>query len=187
MNLFLPENGIFQSLRDLDDKRLNKQILECKVILDVSYNLSTAYQYHPVVVYYKDYPGFVIHYATMACDEYRYRRRKFHDLVRYFNDLYTDHQPQNESPSKFYCENAKWSPYKIRTTDKHACELFRLKLSYKWSNSKATWTRRQCPNWYYDCITTLKSYNNNKVPECDSEFKKLIYEIHQDMIKGDKS
>ena len=59
MNIFLPySNGIF-SARALDDRRLVKQILETKQLLEVALGNSQAWANHLVAVYYRDYPQFL--------------------------------------------------------------------------------------------------------------------------------
>ena len=148
MNLFLPEETIYDSVRVLDDKRLIKQILECKTILDVALDeTKKGYAKHPVVAYYKDYPWFVCEYAIKACEEYLYRFNRLHSMDKYFNHWWFCFVKDNPKP--FYCEGAKTDPNCIRTTE-NTVELFRNKLCKKWDNDKypPKWTNRKPPEWY---------------------------------------
>lgn len=147
MNLFLPEETISESVKALDDRRLIKQILECKTILDVANKTKNGYARHPVVTYYKDYPYFIAEYGYMACLEYWYRTKKNHKYNHYF--LYKSLMSCVVYPQPFYCEGSKTDPNCIRTTE-NTVELFRKKLCKKWNNDKYSpkWTNRQPPEWY---------------------------------------
>ena len=156
MNLFLPEETIYDSVRALDDRRLIKQILECKTILDVALNeTKKGYAKHPVVVYYKDNPRFAADYAFACLNEYYDRFHKEHTMLKPIWDMYIfifDNQIydiQRPTTKHFYCEGAKTDPNCIRTTE-NTIELFRNKLCKKWDNDKypPKWTNRQPPEWY---------------------------------------
>ena len=149
MNIFMPEETIVESVRALDDRRLIKQILECKTILDVAIEGKSGYAKHPVVVYYKNYPWFVCRYGITACAEYCLRFDKLHGLARYFEERAYDIPVGERAPMVFYCEGTKGSPNAIRTTD-NTVELFREKLCGKWDRDKYApkWTGRERPGWY---------------------------------------
>lgn len=151
MNLFLPENTVYKSVRALDDKRLIKQILECKTILDVALDENKkGYAKHPVVKYYKDYPWYVADYAVEACVAYAERFGKSHNLSGWLWDKMVELSLLPHSyPKPFYCEGAKTDTNCIRTTE-NTVELFRNKLCKKWDNDKypPKWTNRQPPEWY---------------------------------------
>ena len=161
MNIFMPERTIYESVKALDDKRLIKQILECKTILDVAFDeTKKGYARHPVVVYYKDYPMFVACYGLFACMEYNHRFDKVHNAHRNFWIVYDSLKVQlyglefgekiiEPCVKHFYCEGAKTDPNCIRTTE-NTVELFRNKLCKKWDNDKypPKWTNRQPPKWY---------------------------------------
>ena len=150
MNLFLPEDNIVESIVALDNRRLIKQILECKTILDVAVYGKNGYAKHPVVAYYKDYPKFVSMYSSLCVWEYKHRFYKDHRLTNYFNDISYMEFPNNV-PQPFYCEGLKTDPNCIRTTQ-NTVELFRQKLCKKWDNDKypPKWTNRQSPEWYQE-------------------------------------
>ena len=157
MNIFMPEETIYDSVKALDDKRLIKQILECKTILDIALDeTKKGYAKHPVVVYYKDYPKFVFAYMIIACEEYEYRFRKPHKILEFTNDNYDLFERYcnkfyglSESVKPFYCEGSIKDTNCIRTTE-NTVELFRNKLCKKWDNDKypPKWTNREPPVWY---------------------------------------
>lgn len=158
MNLFLPEKTVNDSVRALDDRRLIKQILECKTIIDVAIENKKllhekpkyiGYAKHPVVDYYKDYDCYVAMYGIKACYEYSFRFNKKHKLQEYFFKHGIMYLFPRMIPKPFYCEGSKDSPNAIRTTE-NTVELFRQKLCKKWDNDKypPKWTNRQPPEWY---------------------------------------
>ena len=162
MNLFLPEKTVYDSVRALDDKRLIKQILECKTILDVALDESKkGYAKHPVVKYYSVFPNFVATYGYIATIEYYTRFKKDHSLQGHFckyvgeiqKKILVDAMLRGKNlsyyPKPFYCEGSKTDPNCIRTTE-NTVELFRNKLCKKWDNDKypPKWTNRQPPEWY---------------------------------------
>lgn len=149
MNIFMPDKQPYLSIIALDDRRLNKQILECKTILDVALDeTKKGYAKHPVVVYYKDYPNFVMWYGFSCCVEYLIRFDKFHKLHNYFDEHFWE-AVRYEKVKPFYCEGSKTDPNCIRTTE-NTVELFRQKLCKKWDNDKIPpkWTNREQPIWY---------------------------------------
>ena len=95
MNIFLPyENNINKSVQALDDKRLNKQILECKQLLSLAvseYNKEDiskrGYRNHPIYVHYKHNLDFLSLYGYYCCLEYYHRFKKQHSIHDYFNDM----------------------------------------------------------------------------------------------------
>jgi hypothetical protein len=62
VNIFLPyENDIKKSVESLDDRRLNKQILECKQLLSLSID-----EYSCVDVSDRGYRNHPIYYGTFG-------------------------------------------------------------------------------------------------------------------------
>ena len=156
MNIFLPEKSILESVKDLDDRRLNKQIIECQQIMEVAIGRSSGYKNHPVVKYYVDYPLFVGWYGMTCVVEYLTRFNKFHKCFDYFFQDYWEYVHYKEIPH-FYCEGPISDPNHIRTT-KNTVELFRNKLCKKWSSDKYApkWTNREVPQWYKEYLNGNK-------------------------------
>ena len=161
MNIFLPyENDIRSSVQCLDNLRLNKQILECEVLLNASLaylkdNAPNGYFKHPVAQFYKDNPEFIAYYGYECCKEYRYRYNKEHELEKIFRDNEVWEVCPDEDgfiPPKYipyYMEGPITSPNHIRTTE-NVSALFQAKLNKKWLNDKRppSWGNRCKPEFW---------------------------------------
>ena len=55
MQVFVPFQNPFECAQALDPRRFNKQILECKQIINAIYGRSTAWTNHPCVLMYRQY------------------------------------------------------------------------------------------------------------------------------------
>lgn len=168
MNVFMPCATIEDSVRALDDKRLIKQILECKQILEANERVlngeqKVGYANHPVVKHYRDLGlvgmYFLVCYATRCCNEYRFRFRALHDFARDLVQPYIimRYRLMEEAPNGggyppiIYAEGSINSPDCIReTNNEKVFELFKQKLIKKWDNDKypPKWTNREKPSWY---------------------------------------
>lgn len=153
MNIFLPENTATGSAQALDDRRLCKQILECKHIYDVAVGKTTGYANHPVVQFYKDQLLFLTLYALECCKEYRYRFEKEHKYERLFRTfhLLVFSEAECTEYRELYASGNKNSPECVRETKPNEVHfLFRVKLIIKWRNDKISpkWTKRGSPKWY---------------------------------------
>ena len=126
MNIFLPyETNFRESVRALDDKRLNKQILECyqlinNVVKERKGEKVVGYKNHPIYLHYKQYFKALILYAWNCCMEYLDRFEKFHALHNQINWLYlTEVDTSIAIPfTPFYMQGSKGQPNYIRTTEK---------------------------------------------------------------------
>lgn len=145
MNVFLPfPRNIAKSIHTLDDRRLNKQILECKQIylvamqLKVDPNRKVGYAKHPVIQHYQHYLSFLITYAYVCCIEYEGRFSRRHAFHDFFYNMYTK-IPEKERyisyQEKHYCPLyvAGSKPKQIYETEENRVgELFKEKLRNKW-------------------------------------------------------
>lgn len=157
MNIFLPYDGIEESVRSLDDLRLNKQILECYQIHEVALGNSQGYVNHPIVKHYAQYPRFVARYGYQCCLEYFNRRNTRHKYFDYFEyHRRGTHIPEKYPFEYFYAEGSKNSPSSIRTYDKdRVLKLYQQKLVKKWTKdiSKGKppqWSNTQPPFFWID-------------------------------------
>lgn len=162
MNVFMPCASVIESVQSLDDLRLKKQILECKVLLDgaIAYKNGenpNGYFKHPVAQFYKDYPLFLAFYGLACCNEHFYRFGNLHSYNDYFRN-YTENSLESggwlDSPYKvIYAEGRKNTPECIRETDNEKVyELFKNKLNNKWitdvqKGRPPKWTKRGKPEW----------------------------------------
>ena len=153
------------SVRSLDDSRLIKQILECKVLLDgaIAYKKGekpSGYFKHPVAQHYKDYPELLLWYGYCCCLEYstRFKYSGCHSYLLYFDNLLrqTDiskiFKVSKDCP-KIYVEGRKNTPQCIRETQEtKVYVLFKNKLKDKWQKDidkgrPPKWTNRGMPEW----------------------------------------
>ena len=150
MNLFMPYPSVIKSVGALDDRRLIKQILECKVILDIALGKKSGYAKHPVCVHYKDYVKFVAYYANQACCEYTLRFRKDHSYEKDFIHMYVHAATPTKPLEILYAAGSKGSKDCIRATGKKVHDMFKQKLIEKWNNDKVPpkWTNWEIPEFY---------------------------------------
>lgn len=165
MNIFLPyEDDIVASVQSLDDKRLNKQILECYQLIRISERLNSGeikvgYINHPIYQHYKDYIPFVKRYGWECCKEYFNRFYNWHKLNEWFYKNRPLFDGFNYIP--FYMQGSKNSADCIRTTI-GVSELYQKRLCDKWNNdakfSRAPkWTNSPIPEFYKKHIETQKT------------------------------
>lgn len=161
MNIFIThKDNILLSIREIDDLRLNKQLLENKTILDYAIDKSSAYSSHPILKYYKQYPQFVLYFSMLCLSEYYARSGKVHTLWDYFMDIFLECE-NFEKYSNFipyYVEGGKDKSDSIRTIE-NTDILFQNKLIKKWENDKRQpkWTNREIPKFYKDWLEQNKS------------------------------
>lgn len=79
MQTFLPHISIVDSVKCLDSKRLNKQILECYQIIRVLNNETEGYKNHPAVLMWKGYEQALLCYAITCCCESENRFNRIHN------------------------------------------------------------------------------------------------------------
>lgn len=114
MQTFLPYPSLEKSVKCLDSKRLNKQIVECYQILKVLNNETKGYKHHPAVLMWQGYDQGLISYAVSCCREYEVRYKKIHSI---------------EDKLRLYCNNTqirfpKWyGTYKFH--ESHRSNLYR--------------------------------------------------------------
>lgn len=87
MNIFLPyPEDVLRSAAVLDDRRLVKQILECKILLDIAVqNRTDGYSRHPVAVHYRTQHNFLRYYGWVCCREYLHRFDRKHAYEHIFD------------------------------------------------------------------------------------------------------
>lgn len=157
MNIFLPyPNDITLSVQSLDNKRLNKQIVEIATLLEIAIDekqngsrTGAGYHNHPIYKHYKDNLEFFAWYGVECCCEYTYRK-PFH--FRCEMDLFNKYYRGKVSFIPFYASGSKGSKDCIRTTE-NVGELYRQRLVQKWQNDKnenkyLSWGNREKPKFW---------------------------------------
>lgn len=167
MNIFMPYRDMRDSVKALDDVRLNKQILECYQILRVALGQSTGYANHPITKHYIQYPDFLRAYGHQCCQEYLMRFHKNNVYAQYFLDQLklceAFSENSNMTPGLWryvnktpliYVEFPKTDPRCIREHDEEkVLKLYQRKLSKKWDNDTnkgraPRWTDREEPKFW---------------------------------------
>lgn len=171
MNIFLSQDTVADSVKDLDDLRLQKQLVECYQLLTLAIKeqqegkeIKAGHYHHPVYLFYKNNLPFLAYYGYECCREYNYRFKKWHSLTWYFDNeleclgFYSfdseGYIQALEIPkfTPYYMEGSKGQPNYIRTTE-NVSALFQTKLCNKWNTDKAKgrppkWTNRAAPEFY---------------------------------------
>jgi len=124
MQTFLPHTNSLDAARALDNKRLNKQILEGYQILKVLSGASPsgAWRNHPAVLMWKGYEHGLWSYIRSMVDIASLRGIKTENNVKNLNELYKQYSEDwgNEHPAFWRDEN---KVMRIITT--HRANLFK--------------------------------------------------------------
>ena len=160
MNIFLSSSSAKQSIQELDDLRLQKQLVEVYQLLTLAIKeqqegkeIKAGHYHHPVYLFYKDNPSFLCSYGRKCCIEYEHRFDKEHALKDKFRLIHIIYDLQFEpNYTPYYMEGSKGQPNYIRTTE-NVSALFQQKLIKKWEQDKAKgrqpkWTNREVPQFY---------------------------------------
>lgn len=83
VNTFLPFPDFPTCASVLDDKRLYKQIVECKQILSILNGEKEGYKNHPAVLMWKGYEQALRYYQWCMFREWGYRRYKFNLMCNF--------------------------------------------------------------------------------------------------------
>ena len=73
MNTFLPSKSYRQSAKELDNKRLGKQRVECYQILKALLGESKGWANHPATKMWKGHEGSLMSYTLAVCEEWQSR------------------------------------------------------------------------------------------------------------------
>lgn len=154
MNVFLPYKSFDKCAEVLDDKRLVKQILECRQILNMiatkksNQEYKNPYLHHPVVAHYFNQEKHIVDYALAMCREFHYRFNRWHS---YHESFIQDMRMYDKPFLPIFAKGNKHDPSHIRETNfDKVCELFKQRLVEKWDNNKQfpNWTKRPLPEFY---------------------------------------
>jgi len=86
MQTFLPFADFEQCATVLDDKRLYKQIVECKQILNVLKGHPSRWHNHPAILMWKGYEDALRYYQWCMFKEWALRRWKF-NVASHYDDI----------------------------------------------------------------------------------------------------
>lgn len=160
MQIFWPENNYQASAQALDDRRLNKQILELGQILSTAIWIKDcgiaetltamkciylpSHENHPVIKNCKYYYYEALEYLRICCKEYRYRFHKKHKTSSMLHDF--------ESQAYLFFKYKRRPFINCTTNHKHIIstnDAYGLCLIEKWGTDKTQpkWTNRPRPTW----------------------------------------
>lgn len=188
MNVFLPYSNFNKCAEVLDDKRLTKQILECKQIVSMiekkksNPDYKNPYLNHPVVQHYFHSVDFICMYALVMCREFKHRFNHEHTYKQFFED-FSPTTMLLKSQSIVYVSGSKYSSYYIRETrEKEVHRLFKEKLIDKWEKDRETckslkWTNRSVPLFYTQYLNMISKLSSKDI---FNELKKYMT-YHQKM------
>lgn len=77
MQTFMISSDFRQTARALDNKRLNKQLLEVRQIFAANLGLTKGWVNHPATKMWRHSPEYLFEYATAIADELRFREIKW--------------------------------------------------------------------------------------------------------------
>ena len=97
MQTFMPHDSYRESARALDYRRLGKQRVECKQILNVLTGQSAGWANHPAVKMWRGHTSQLVLYAIDVCTEWRSRGYR-DSLLPWFTDQ-LEVLPVAEAPS----------------------------------------------------------------------------------------
>lgn len=101
MQTFIPLPDFQESIKCLDGKRLFKQVVEARQILNTLIK-NTGWIHHPAVLQWKGFEGSLINYAYLAAEECIARGINGHGEISKLNKLGID--PENDVPPWFGTE-----------------------------------------------------------------------------------
>ena len=147
MQTFLPYKSFYNTAQTLDNKRLNKQILECYQILKVlsSNDPKAGWRNHPAVKMWKGFEMGLYQYAMVMVEEANKRGIKTENNLRNLQELNERAYQDWGYGMPFWMDDKK---VMARVTTTHKANLY-----------------RKDPDYYFDFSTAVVSKNNE--PCCD--------------------
>lgn len=141
MQTFLQYSKFSLSAQALDNKRLCKQIVECKQIFLALIKPDYGWKNHPAVKQWKGYEYALCIYALACCVEYTERFNKVHSLDDYFT-IAADYLVLT---ADCCLDNPPWLGNKQYHSSHRAALLHKLPEHYKQFN----WTEQPALNYYW--------------------------------------
>lgn len=157
MNIFVTDKNPYRCVRDLDDKRLVKMVLEtCQILSTVMTIRGAAGPYkpthknHPCTIWASEPTNFnwLVMYFVDICGEYTWRYKKEHACSR-FIDFYNDYGVDWLKDDPFEIEKINFVNCTKFKDEADTILAYRLALMDKWKHDKRPpkWTNRAKPDW----------------------------------------
>ena len=142
MQTFLPSGSTMFAAQALDNKRLNKQILEGYQILKVLATNGKAWRNHPAVLMWEGHEGKLVEYVRDMIAEAKYRGIKTENNETNINTLVKSYGYQwDDSMPKWMQDKEKLS----RVVATHKANLYRKDPIYYSEYSKAVGSKYNKP------------------------------------------
>lgn len=147
MQTFLPFKSFYHTAQALDNKRLNKQILECYQILNVLSNDDphAGWRNHPAVKMWRGFEMGLYQYAMVMIEEANNRGIKTENNLRNLDNLNERAYKNWGYGMPFWMDDKK---VMARVTTTHKANLY-----------------RKDPEYYHEFVTAVENPNND--PCCD--------------------
>jgi hypothetical protein len=165
MNIFVVDGDVQKCAIALDDKRLNKMIIETAQLLSNAIHLNggvpsykPTHLKHPCSLWVScsslNYSWLLDLFLAMN-EEYTYRREKIHGCLKLAAEL-TLNSCGLAFPSR---ERTEWANCSLFKNSNNTFEAYKATLCYKWKrlDKKPTWTKRTPPDWYNDYDSLILS------------------------------
>lgn len=159
VNIFAISSNPIECARALDDKRVNKILLECVQVMCTHLNgkgYTTPYKSnhknHPITKWAgesSDNLAWLFHYGRALHNEFQYRYGHTHKSGLVLEALRPYIKKWSQPPKRFQ-NCARNLNVGLDYTHLPTHEAYRQYLAYKWNNldRKPRWTNRGHPTWY---------------------------------------
>ena len=84
MQVFLPYKNFYQAAKCLDRKRLNKQVLEIRLILKACVYKSKGWINHLIVKMWRGSESLLWHFGLTCCNEYFRKTKRVHKYKKWY-------------------------------------------------------------------------------------------------------
>ena len=137
MQTFLPYPSFKKSAKCLDDKRLNKQIVECYQILKALKGETKGWKNHPATLMWKGYEQALVSYAMWCCWVWKERGFKEVKLESEFGKMIYEHHDRVLMP---------WWLGLYKFHESHRSNLYRKDIEH-YSNFKEDYDNVKAYCW----------------------------------------
>ena len=149
MQTFLPSSSFEESAKWLDDRRLNKQILEARTIYEIiiSGKIEGAWVNHPIVKMWRGYPEALVLYYNACLDQWKNVRGRNHSYKLIIGD-----KPDNVVLPPWLGDERLYSSHRANLLRKD----YNFYSKYGWDENKIEYWKK--PYWWGE------EYGYGKVP-----------------------
>lgn len=156
MNIFVVSHSWLDNAKALDDKRLNKMLLESVQLLSsalISWGMPAPYKMshknHPCTLWVSNHRynfNWMLIQTVFYYTEYKYRFGKLHKSGEAAKLI----EEQTRDRPRFVPENITYVNCSFYKEETDVFSAYKKTLVHKWQNDKRPpkWTKRERPEWY---------------------------------------